>query len=145
MAANDRSTPVDAKEAIACVKGPMSNEEIMARFKISPLGYMDLLTQLLKHKLISEDDLARRGIRVSYRPRKAEPEAPQMVADTSDLEDESFLDTATLTDILTFKPDTEPPPPKQPAPKPRQPVEEEPNESKKKGRFRLSGFFRKSR
>lgn len=143
MTAKDRSTPVDAKEAIACIKGPMSNEELMERFKITPLGFTDLLTQLLKHKLISEEDLERRDIRVTYREEKGE--APQMVADTSDLEDEGFLDTATLTDILTFKPDTEPPREKERPEKPRQPVEEEPDQSEKKSRFSISGLFRKSR
>ena len=142
MTAN-RSTPVDAKEAIACIKGPMSNEELMERFKITPLGFTDLLTQLLKHKLISEEDLERRDIRVTYREEKGE--APQMVADTSDLEDEGFLDTATLTDILTFKPDTEPPREQERPEKPRQQVEEEPDQSEKKSRFSISGLFRKSR
>lgn len=143
MAANERSTPVDAREAIKCIKGPMSNEEVMERFKISPLGFTDLLTQLLKYKLISEEDLERRGIRVTYRKKRAD--VPQMVATTSYEEEEGFLDTATLTDILTFKPDAEPPAKKERTRKPRPPVEEEPDEPAKKSRFSFSGLFRKSR
>lgn len=149
MAEQDTSTPVNAREAIAGIKGPMSNEELMERFKITPLGFTDLLRQLLKHNLISEADLERRGIRVTYRKKKTEArearQAPQMIASMSYEEDEGFLDTVTLTDILTFKPDAEPPTKKKQAEKPRPPKKDQPEEPEKKSRFRISGFFKKSR
>jgi hypothetical protein len=149
MAENNTSTPVNAREAIASIKGPMSNEELMKRFKITPLGFTDLLRQLLKHKLISEADLERRGIHVTYRKKQAQARearyAPQMVASISYEEDEGFLDTVTLTDILTFKPEAEPPRKKEPIEKPRQPEKEKPDEPEKKSRFRITGFFKKPR
>jgi hypothetical protein len=149
MAEKDASTPVNAREAVAGIKGPMSNEELMKRFKITSLGFTDLLRQLLKHNLISEADLERRGIRVTYRKKKAEAheahQAPQMVASTSYEEDEGFLDTVTLTDILTFKPDAEPPRTKERVEKSRPPKKDQPEEPEKKSRFRISGFFKKSR
>ncbi len=60
-----------------------------------------------------------------------------------DDEEYAFLDTVTLTDLLTLKP-LEPPPPlrKKAEPPPPAQEEEETPESKKK-KFRLGGLFKK--
>jgi hypothetical protein len=127
----------------------MSNEELMRRFKITPLGLTDLLKQLLKHKLISEADLERRGIRVTYRKKKEQtrekPQAPQLVASMSYEEDEGFLDTVTLTDILTFKPEVTPPKKKERVEKHHRQPKAPPNEPQKKSRFSITGLFKKAR
>jgi hypothetical protein len=148
-----KTKDVSAREAIEAIRGPMSNAELMQKFMLKPQGFADLLRQLFLHKLITEEDLQKRGAR--YKPGKKEPEpaaaapppppAPAPVPVTAHMDDEdySFLDTVTLTDLLTLKPLDAPPPlkkkPEVPAPTDEQ---EETPESKKK-KFRLGGLFRK--
>jgi hypothetical protein len=145
---------VNAREALKCIRGSMSNGEVMAKFKISPAGYADLLRQLYEHNLITEDDLKRRGI--AYKSQKkadAGAERPVPVqavpaeqitqAPPAESADEGFLDTLALTEMLARNPadelDDEPE-----ADKPSSP-EEPDEETKKKGKFGLKGFFKKKR
>lgn len=101
------SRDVSAKEALECIRGPMTNAQIMERFKITPAGYADLLRQLFVKKLISEEDLLRRGIQfkvveppVAGRPGVPVPVIPRESYDN----DDEFLDTVELTELLSFKP-----------------------------------------
>jgi len=166
MAETQSSRNVNAREALECIRGSMSNSEIMEKFKITPQGYADLLRQLFMRKLISEEDMIRRGIR--FKIVRSEPEAAAsepapsvslesepsvacegapLLAPAAPTEDDEFLDTVTLTELLTFKP---PPPPQQnkrPAqdtPK-LEDIKEENGSPDKKSRFSISGFFKKAR
>jgi len=145
----------------------MSNAELMSKFKISAQGYADLLRQLFENRLITEEDLARRGIRFKVMKRDAapmpstlppeEPEEPEeleaeeleaepsetipVTMRVSDDEEEGFLDTQELTDLLSFAP----PKAKASAAPPQEPeIEKEEDTTGKKSRFSLSGLFRKT-
>lgn len=101
------SRDVSAKEALECIRGPMTNAQIMERFKITPAGYADLLRQLFVKKLISEGDLLRRGIqfKVVEPPGAGRPGVSVPVIPRESYEnDEEFLDTVELTELLSFKP-----------------------------------------
>ncbi len=148
MNGDAKTKDVSAREAIEAIRGPMSNAELMRRFKLSPQGLADLLRQLFAHKLITEEDLQKRGAR--YKPGKKEPEPavqppppPPPRPPLLDDDEYAFLDTVTLTDLLTLKP-LEPPPPlhKKAEPAPPSQEEEETPESKKK-KFRFGGLFKK--
>ncbi len=146
MNGDAKTKDVSAREAIDAIRGPMSNAELMQRFKLSPQGFADLLRQLFAHKLITEEDLQKRGAR--YKPAKKEPEpavqpppAPPTPAPLLDDEEYAFLDTVTLTELLTLKP-LEPPPPLHNKAEPPPQEEEETPESKKK-KFRFGGLFKK--
>jgi len=167
MAEMQSSRNVNAREALECIRGQMSNSEIMEKFKITPQGYADLLRQLFMRKLITEEDMLRRGIRFKIikngkQPAASEPDAaavdsapePEvacvptpLVAPAASAEDDEFLDTVMLTELLTFKP---PPPPQQikrpaqDAPK-LEDIKEENGSTEKKGRFSISDFFKKAR
>ena len=122
----------------------------MQKFKLTPAGFADLLKQLFENKLITETDLAKRGIQfkvVRKQPAPVQavvqpvtsPKPTHLPAD----EDEGFLDTETLTDLLAFKTpeaaESKPKPPPEPPP-------EEKDEStplQKKSRFSFSGLFKK--
>jgi hypothetical protein len=149
------SRNVNAREALECIRRGMSNAELMARFKISPRGFADLLKQLFENRLINENDLASRGIRFKVVKKEAAPEpAPDKLAGgvaallPPPEKDEGFLDTVELTELLSLKMpglserDAEAPPP----PPPQLPEEDrdEPKEETK-GRFSLSALFKKSR
>jgi hypothetical protein len=179
MAEQTSSRNVSAKDAVECVRGSMSNAELMGKFKISAQGYADLLRQLFEKRLISEEDLARRGIRFKVMKRDAapvqselppeeleEPDAEELlkaeeldaVAEpqpsgpipvtmrATDDEEEGFLDTQELTDLLSFTPPAPPKakasaaPPQEPEPE----IEKEEDTTGKKSRFSLSGLFRKT-
>jgi hypothetical protein len=150
---NGRQTrrDVSAREAIECIRGSMTNGEVMERFKISLAGYADLLKQLFVRRLITEEDLNRRGIRVRAVTTQSAEEPPEQVpvpikpAGHED-EYEEFLDTLTLTELLTFKPKFAPEEDEEPAGhKGAAPVEDNPAESDKKGGFTASGLHRKER
>lgn len=156
MTQQTSSRDVGAKAAIEAIRGPMTNAEIMARFKISALGFADLIKQLYERKLISEDDMVRRGLK--FRIKKPKEEAPQPVAPIEArplppipqkprLEDEDgeFLDTLALAGMFTaFSPpkeDTPPPLKIEQKDQPQSPVEEDTTEEKRK--FSITGMFKK--
>jgi hypothetical protein len=155
MAGKETSRNLGAREAVEAIRGPLSNSELMDRFRISPVGFADLLKQLFQKKLITEEDLARRGIRfkVVKQPEAHAEAQPDMQPDLQQPamlppppvrdHDDEFLDTVTLTELLSFR-----------APKPSAatvkeeeiPSLEDPPEEKtpdKKGKFSLTGLFKK--
>jgi len=141
---------VNAREALACIRQGMSNAELMAKFKLNPQGYADLLRQLFQRKLITQEDLERRGIRFKVVKKKQEPEPiprEQLLSAPAAADDDEFLDTMALTDLLTFKPggETAPTPLKSRPAQPQAPkTEEDDGESAdKKKKFTISGFFKK--
>jgi hypothetical protein len=152
MTIEDRSRNVNARQAVDLIRSSLPNGELMERFKISAKGFGDLLKQLFEKKLISEEDLTRRGIRFKVlkkdqiaAPKPPSAPAPQSIQPAPRHDDEEeFLDTVALTELLSFKP-MEPPPPK------KKKVEEEipPAEeirietSDKKSRFSISSIFKK--
>lgn len=149
MAGRETSRNVSAKEAIEDIRGPMTNGELMEKFKITPAGYADLLKQLYMKKLISDDDLTRRGIRfrvVKPPAKEKPPEQVPVIPPEPVQEDEGFLDTVELTELLSFKPH-EPPEKEAKEKKVEAPpvFEEEPESPEKKGKFSISGLFKKSR
>jgi hypothetical protein len=148
MTQETSSRDVGAKAAIEAIRGPMTNAEIMARFKISALGFADLIKQLYEHKLISEDDIVRRGIK--FRIKKPVEKAPGPVlplAPKPRLEDEDgeFLDTIELAGMFSaFKPsqpETPPPPKVEPRDEPNRSPEEDTVE--KKPKFKITAMFKK--
>lgn len=154
MVRPDSSRNVNAKEAIDLIRGSISNTELMEKFKISPKGFADLLRQLFEKKLISEEDLNRRGIRYKIL-KKEEDAAPQLITvpappaakPLSAVEHpEDFLDTVELTALLSSF-NNSPTPAKKKEPPP--PVVEEPatkeEVAEKKAKFSISGLFKKKR
>jgi hypothetical protein len=119
MTARQSSRDVNAKEAIECIRSAMTNAEVMKRFKISAAGYAHLLKQLFALKLISQHDLERRGIhfRILNPPESEKPveRAPLRRLGALD-EDNEFLDTVELTELLSFKPKERQDPEKHPEP-----------------------------
>jgi len=100
---------VSAREAVECIRGPMTNAEVMARFGVNTTGFADLLTQLLLNKLITQEDLGRRGIRFRTRKKK-EPARRIAPVDSCSKEDlETVLDISVMTEVLALKPLPEPP------------------------------------
>ncbi len=156
MAQPESSRNVNAKQAIEYIRGPLTNLELMEKFKISPKGFADLLTQLFEKRLISEDDLARRGIRFKIlkkeetQPQKPEPQAPviepQLVTPKPFVpveHPEDFLDTVELTELLSSF-DNPPPPAKKEAPVANSEESASKEEiAEKKSRFSISGLFKK--
>lgn len=168
MQERQSSRDVSARAAVEAIRGTMSNNEVMERFKISPRGFADLLKQLFEKKLISEDDMARRGIRFKIKKAQDEPEpepapkpritpapAPRVMSAprnaTQGDSDEEFLDTIALTKLFTtFGPSPqakqEQPQEKTNEPEPAEESKEETEESTdKKGKFSITGFFKKVR
>lgn len=103
-----RSRDVSAKSAVEAIRSSMSNKELMEYFKISSKGLADLLKQLLQKNLINEDDLKNRGIKYTV-TKKPEPAKSAPVAPAPREDDEEFLDTVTLTEMLSFKDPTSTP------------------------------------
>jgi len=147
MTETTTSRVLGAKEAIESIRGPLSNGQIMEQFKISPQGFADLVKQLFEKRLITEDDLNRRGIRFKVVRKQAPPQIipPPPPPEPSE-ETEEFLDTITLTDMLTFKVPDEQPAQETEEPTEIPPPEEEAEElSEKKSRFSITGFFKKAK
>jgi len=142
------SRNLNARDAIESIRSGLSNAELMQKFKISPKGLADLLTQLFEKRLISEEDLAARGIRFRVVKKETIPEpVPQLPPQMME-QSEEFLDTVELTELLAFKIGEISAPPKKPDPPPptSSPEErEEPKTPASKGRFSLSSLFRKDR
>ncbi len=147
---------VSARAAVECIRSSMTNAEVMARFKLNAQGYADLLKQLFRNKLISEDDLVRRGIRfkVQKKPSEQEQEAEQEAQQATGqvpvpqkvpapkVEDDGFLDTQQLTDLLTLKPST-PDESQEKKKRAKEPPPEEEPPSEKKSKLSLTGFFKR--
>jgi hypothetical protein len=147
MADKVTSRDIRAKDAVDAVRSGLSNAELLDRFKISAQGFADLLKQLFEKKLITEQDLASRGIRFKVVKKETVPEAPVIRPLQPTEAGEEFLDTVELTELLSFK---EPGAQARQAPAQPQAVktEEEPPEdepAEKKSRFSLSGLFKKDR
>ena len=145
---DDEARNVSARDAVAAIRGPMTNAEILKKFKISPAGFVDLLRQLLAHKLITEEDLNHRGIR--FKAVKKEPQIPSIstpaiLPPPPDETDEEFLDTVTLTELLTFKPDEPKIPGKKQEEKQQIEIPEVEPEGEKKSKFSLGGLFKKGK
>ncbi len=144
MSGRESSRNVNAKEALECIRGSMSNADIMEKFRISPMGYADLLKQLYLKKLVSEEDMVRRGIRFKVAKPQSEPEKPReeepVIPPQTAQYGEEFLDTVELTELLSFKTPE--------SPKEVKELEEIPSPGEgeeKKGRFSISGIFKKAR
>jgi len=148
MADESTSRDIRAKEAVDAVRSGSSNAELMERFKISAQGLADLLRQLFERKLITEDDLSKRGIRFKVVKKEGLPEALLSTVPETVKPPDDFLDTEDLTELLTFKDPADETPTKRiiiPVPPPP-PLEEKasvPESAQKKTRFSLSKLFKK--
>jgi hypothetical protein len=168
MQEKESSRDVSARAAINAIRGNMSNQEVMQRFKISARGFADLLKQLFEKKLISEEDMVRRGIRFKIvkasaeiepepepspvpKPRIATPPTPRVMAspksNASRDKDEEFLDTVELTKLFTTFGPTEQADSTEQAPQQDQEENKEESEetTEKKNKFSISGFFKRGR
>ena len=140
------SRNISAKDAVSQIRGPLSNAQIMEQFKISVHGFADLLKQLFEKGLITQEDLTKLGIRFKVLRKDEKPTRPPVIlAPPPEEGDEEFVDTVTLTEMLTFKefgvaPDVKD---KREGSKHKQKPEPEPEE--KKAKFTLTGFFKKDR
>ncbi len=170
MQEKQSSRDVNARTAVEAVRGNMTNLELMERFKISPRGFADLLKQLFEKKLISEEDMVRRGIRFRIlkaqaeiepevpepapepKPKIAAPPAPKASSPktkASSDDEEEFLDTVELTKLFTTFGPTQQAEPEQAPKKVSQPEEESKEEddetTEKKNKFSITGFFKRGR
>jgi hypothetical protein len=148
MTVDDKARNVSARNAVEAIRSPLTNAQILEQFKISPAGFGDLLRQLLAHKLITEEDLNRRGIRIKVVKKEAEMPAiatPSLLPPPPDEADEEFLDTVTLTELLTFKPGESGPPGKKDDEKRHVESSKVESEEDKKSKFSLGGLFKKGR
>lgn len=155
MSQRSTSRELSAKAAVEGIRSSMTNAELMEKFKITASGFADLLKQLFQRKLISEEDLERRGIRFRVLkppasapappPQPSMPIHPPPPRET----DEEFLDTVTLTELLTFKPPSSSLSSSEPTeiPSPEEPEETKQSgpQEEKKGKFSLTGLFKKAR
>ena len=92
------SRVLSAKEAVEAIRGPLSNARLMEQFKITPQGFADLIKQLFEKKLVTEDDLNRRGIRFKIVKKQGQPQIVPPPPPEPTEEAEEFLDTITLTE-----------------------------------------------
>ena len=148
MTAPQSSRDVNVREALASIRSTMTNAEVMEKFKITPAGFADLLKQLFTHKLISEEDLVRRGIqfRVVTPPAVQEPPQPiPLVPHDAYHEGEEFLDTVELTELLSFKSAEQSKGEEEAEPdeRPEEPDQNRP-ERTKKGKFGIGSLFKKT-
>jgi len=144
MTVDDKARNVSARDAVEAIRGPLTNAQVLEKFKISPAGFGDLLKQLLVHKLISEEDLNRRGIRFKVK-KEAEAPTPSLLPPPPDETDEEFLDTVTLTELLTFKPEAPTTPGKKAGEKQKTEISKVESEEDKKSKFSLGGLFKKGK
>ena len=145
MTEENKTRDVNARDAIEGIRGPLTNAQLLEKFRITPAGFADLLRQLFIRKLITEEDLNKRGIR--FKIVKKEPQIPTPVLlppPPSEIDDE-FLDTVTLTEMLTFKLPESDVPGKKVAEEPAPKTLDNESANEKKGRFTLGGLFKKGR
>lgn len=136
---------LNAKSAVECLRSSMTNSEIMERFKITPQGFTDLIRQLLKFNLISEQELTQRGIKLKMQKKDPPQQIPAPLPPPPNAQMEEFLDTVELTELLSFKaPGSRSAPPPKPSPAPP-PTEEEKDQSERKGKFSIGGLFKKDK
>ena len=146
MTVDEKARSVSARDAVEAIRGPITNAQLLEKFKISPKGFGDLLRQLLAHKLITEEDLNQRGIRFKVVKEEAEIPAmptPSLLPPPPDEMDEEFLDTVTLTELLTFKPEAPTTPGKKAGEKQKAESSKAESEEDKKSKFILGGLFKK--
>lgn len=149
MTTRQSSRDVNAKEAIECIRGTMTNAEVMEKFRISAAGYAHLLKQLFTLKLISEQDLERRGIQFKIVnptvPEKPVARAPLRRPGAQD-EDDELLNTMELTELLSFKSKEQPKSEKKPEPVGESTQKQELTRTRKvkKETSGMSGLFRKA-
>jgi hypothetical protein len=143
MADKSGSRNVNAREAVELINGPMTNAQLMETLRISPQGFADLLKKLFEKKLIHEEDLSRRGIRFKVVKPPSELAQTTIIPPPPVPQDEEFLDTVTLTELLSFKPTATPASqePKEITP----PEETKPAGEERKGKFSLTGLFKKAK
>ena len=143
MTADEKARNVSAREAVDAIRSPLTNAQLLEKFRITPQGFGDLLRQLVAHKLLTEEDLNKRGIRFKLIKKEPEIPTPALLPPPPDEMDEEFLDTVTLTELLTFKPDE----PTAPRKKREEKTDTEKSDVKvadeKKSKFRLGGLFKK--
>jgi hypothetical protein len=139
MADKETSRDVSARDAVEAIRSSQSNTEIMKRFRISAQGFADLLRQLFERGLIAEEDLSSRGIRFRVVKKELIAATAQIQGPPPVEEQEDFLDTVELTELLSFK-EFSAKPAKKPAAK-----KEQEAPAAKKGRFPFSGLFKKGR
>ncbi len=148
MAETEASRNLSAKVAVECLRSNMSNGELMQKFRISPSGFADLLRQLFEKKLISEQDMARRGIKFKITKKTQAPEEVSVVrpptVQRQEEPEEEFLDTVSLTELLSSGAS-------EPVPSCEEENEIEPPEetktetpSERKSRFSITGLFKKT-
>lgn len=151
MAEKGTSRDVSAKKAIEVIKGPASNAEVMEAFRISPSGFADLLRQLYEKKLIDEEDLKKRGVRFKLKKRKVDPKPepappkPELKPPPPRPDDSEFVDTVTLTEMLTFKDPTKTSQEMEVQTAEIEPPEIDPEEARKakKSKFKITGLFKR--
>ncbi len=153
MAEKGTSRDVSAKRAVEIIKGPASNSEVMGLFRISAAGFADLLRQLYEKKLISEEDLKKRGVRFKLKRKQIEPESkppaekpkpvPELMPPPPRPDDEEFVDTVTLTEMLTFKGPGQVAHETEVQTAEIEPPDEEPDPKAKKGKFSITGLFKR--
>jgi hypothetical protein len=149
MPAEGKSRELNAKQALKCIRSGMSNADLMRTFRISPSGLADLLKQLFEAKLITENDLQRRGVDfkvIKKEPNQpARPPQPAMMAPPPRDDDEEFVDTVTLTEMLTFNaPEKKSPPHTLDLDELPELEELEEDSKDKRGKFNLGTLFKKT-
>lgn len=151
MAEKGSSRDVSARKAVEIIKGPATNSEVMGLFRISAAGFADLLRQLYEKKLITEDDLKKRGVRFKLKRKKVEPKPvaekpkplPELKPPPPRPDDEEFVDTVTLTEMLTFKDPSQVVPETEVQTAEIEPPDVEPDPKAKKGKFKITGLFKR--
>ncbi len=143
MTADEKARNVSARDAVEAIRGPLTNAELLEKFKITAKGFSDLLRQLLGHRLITEEDLNKRGIRFKLVKKEPEIPTPSLLPPPPDEMDEEFLDTVTLTELLTFKPEEPPTPRKKGDEKTHTESSDLKATEEKKSKFSLGGLFKK--
>jgi hypothetical protein len=142
MADKTTSRNLNAREAVEHLRGPLTNAQIMEKFKISAQGFADLLKQLFQKRLISEEDLARRGIQFKVLKQAPVMEPASILPPAPTEHDDEFLDTVALTEMLGFKGTEAPPKESTEIPGPE---ESKADRREKKSKFSLTGLFKKAK
>jgi hypothetical protein len=143
MTEDEKARNVSARDAVEAIRGPLTNAELLEKFKVTAKGFSDLLRQLVARKLITEEDLSKRGIRFKLIKKEPEIPTPALLPPPPDEMDEDFLDTVTLTELLTFKPDEPTPPRKKGEEKTHAESSNVKAADEKKSKFSLGGLFKK--